>query len=95
MTNQKDFKNINLSKLVDDLDSKIYHAIRQAYGYGEESELLTEHWLNTQADAASYFGSFIDRSEQMYALFDYARFDDMTNVEIDVDKLLKNYQIAK
>lgn len=95
MTNQKDFKNINLSKLVDDLDSKIFHAIRQTYGYGEDAELLVEHLINTQLDAASYFGSSEDRREEMYKLFDYARFDDMKDVKIDVDKLLKDYEIAK
>jgi hypothetical protein len=87
MTNAKD---INLEKLASELDEKIYEAIRQTYGYGEEAELLVDHFSNILSDAASYYGSYSDRLEQMYSIFDYARLDDY-----DIDKLAKDYELAK
>lgn len=87
MTNAK---NINLTKLVTQLDDKIYQAIRNAYGYGDEAELLIDHFSYILSDAASYYGSDGDRVEQMYEIFDYSRLENY-----DIDQLAKDYNLTK
>lgn len=82
--------NINLTKLATELDEKIYQAIRKAYGYGDEAELLIDHFSYILSDAASYYGSESDRLEQMYEIFDYDRLEGY-----DIDKLAKDYNLTK